>query len=688
VASLAYTFARWATALALVALALVFVAPNRAHAATPSFDANNSLVSFSNTVVIGTGAGVGFSHRYTNAITVGGQAIDGIVTVVATTNAGFSKLDGNVSPTNPIDTTMSMNKNGGQVAYRVDFVKSGTDDPVILQNLDINVADIDSLQYAQFSGVQSFSLSANPPTKIVAQTSATDPTIPVGAFRFAETNNVASNDSDQDFWAQVKYNSASSVIVTLGSKKSGTAFFGVQFAAANWTNTPTTVVPTPSTYTLTYNGNGASTGSVPSSSSSSSLFSVVGNTGTLGKPGYIFDGWNTEPDGSGVMYQSTNTIVPTADMTLYAIWLPNYPQMSVAKIQTSVDPTYPASAPANQVTYQVVVLNTGNVPLTNVSVTDPGATLSSCTPTIPVASLVVGGSIVCDYTVTATSTSDITNVAHASSDQIADVSSNTVTTHVNGTNDIQVFKQQTNVTPSEAGETVTFYVWVVNVGSNSQANVTVTDPSATLISCSPSLPATLASGSYARCSYSHVVTQAEVDAGVYSNTAQATTTFFSSGVNSNTVDVLMPRISSLDFTKSQTSAAPGAVGDVITYNILATNTGNTDLTNFSVSDPNADAGSVVCETDLPVTLAPGNQISCTATHTITRADLKAKSVVNTAYASSTQIASQASNTVTTSTETLADTGQQPSNMYVAVGFALIAALGGVVMLLLRRHVRG
>ena len=668
---------------ALFAMIAVVTSPNEAGAATPSFDANNQLVSFSNTVVIGTGAGVGFAHRYTNAITIGGTAIDGIVTVIATNNAGFSKLDGNVNPTNPIDTTMSMNKGGGTVAYRVDFVKSGTDDPVILQNLDINVADIDSTQFAQFSGVQSYSLSSNPATKLTVQTSANDATIPAGAYRFAEVNNVASNDTDQDFWAQVKYTAASSVIVTLGSKKSGTAFFGVQFAAANWTTTPTTVTPTPTSYTLSYDANGGTAGTVPSSTSGTGNLGVVGNTGSLTKPNYVFGGWNTEPDGTGVTYQNNDTIRPTADVVLYAIWEPNYANLIVNKEQTSVDPLS-----GGTVTYSLTAVNAGNRTLTNVVLTDAGASPSSCS----IGTLAPGSSANCSVTVTAGS-SPIVNTAQGDSDQTDVVYSNTITTPVTDITDLRVTKWQLTQDPLEAGATVQFQILVQNLSHSRTVDLSTVpaealSPVTTVTGCNTT--GSLTSGSSASCVVNYTVTQADVDRGYILNTASVTGSYGGSPFTStsNQVRVNIPNFASLVVEKTQTSAAPGAVGDQITYDILVVNNGNTTETGVNVTDPGADAGSLSCDQTLPATLAPTEMLSCTATHTVTNADIRAKSFTNTAYATATGVSEKTSNAVTTNLDTLAATGGENPHVYTAGTFGIIAALSGVALVMVsRRRVR-
>jgi uncharacterized repeat protein (TIGR02543 family) len=76
-------------------------------------------------------------------------------------------------------------------------------------------------------------------------------------------------------------------------------------------------------YTLSYDGNGAISGTVPASKSYTkrSTVTVSGNTGALAKSGYKFSGWNTEPDGSGTGYAGGSTFtMGSRNIVLYAQW--------------------------------------------------------------------------------------------------------------------------------------------------------------------------------------------------------------------------------------------------------------------------------------------------------------------------------------------------------------------------------
>ena len=80
-----------------------------------------------------------------------------------------------------------------------------------------------------------------------------------------------------------------------------------------------------STYSVTYDGNTNTGGSVPTDGNaynSGDSVTVLGNTGTLVRTGYSFNGWNTASDGSGTSYVGGNTFNITANTTLYAQWLP------------------------------------------------------------------------------------------------------------------------------------------------------------------------------------------------------------------------------------------------------------------------------------------------------------------------------------------------------------------------------
>ncbi len=84
------------------------------------------------------------------------------------------------------------------------------------------------------------------------------------------------------------------------------------------------------TYTVTYNGNGNTTGNVPVDGISpyitGSTVTVLDNIGSpvLEKTGYVFSGWNTVDNGSGISYVQGDTFTINANTILYAQWTPTY----------------------------------------------------------------------------------------------------------------------------------------------------------------------------------------------------------------------------------------------------------------------------------------------------------------------------------------------------------------------------
>jgi hypothetical protein len=76
--------------------------------------------------------------------------------------------------------------------------------------------------------------------------------------------------------------------------------------------------------TLTYDPNGATSGSVPAGEmgfQNGVQVEVLGNTGALSLDKFSFEGWNTAPDGSGTAYAPGSIItIGGSTITLYAVW--------------------------------------------------------------------------------------------------------------------------------------------------------------------------------------------------------------------------------------------------------------------------------------------------------------------------------------------------------------------------------
>jgi len=85
----------------------------------------------------------------------------------------------------------------------------------------------------------------------------------------------------------------------------------------------------PTTYKISYNGNGSTGGTAPSDNNgyaSGSKATVLGS-GSLVRTGYAFGGWNTKADGTGTTFAQGSQYTLTAEnVTLYAKWnlIPTY----------------------------------------------------------------------------------------------------------------------------------------------------------------------------------------------------------------------------------------------------------------------------------------------------------------------------------------------------------------------------
>jgi uncharacterized repeat protein (TIGR01451 family) len=143
--------------------------------------------------------------------------------------------------------------------------------------------------------------------------------------------------------------------------------------------------------------------------------------------------------------------------------------------------------------------------------------------------------------------------------------------------------------------------------------------------------ATLAPGASTTCTATYVVSQADVDAGQVTNTAVASgtppgnTTPTTSPPSTATVTAVAAP--GLSVVKSASEASVSQVGDTIDYRFQVTNTGNVTLRHVRVVDGMAGLSPISCPTD---TLAPSASETCTATYTVTQADIDAGALSNTA----------------------------------------------------------
>ncbi len=277
--------------------------------------------------------------------------------------------------------------------------------------------------------------------------------------------------------------------------------------------------------------------------------------------------------------------------------------------------------------YTFLLTNTGNVTLTNVGIADPKVGPVAC----PTTTLAPGASTTCTATYTLTQldvdAGNVPNTAIATGTPPTGapvVATDTTDTPIVPGPAITLDKQAGTPSGNNAGDTISYNFLVTNTGNVTLTNVVVDDPKVGVVTCPVT---TLAPTESTTCTATYALTQADVDDGAVLNTATAT------GTDPNETDVSatdsvtvgIPPEPAITLDKQAIDPVGGSAGDSVDYTFTVTNTGNVTLTTVVVTDPMV--GAVTC----PVTtLASTESTTCTATYTLTQADVDAGEVVNTA----------------------------------------------------------
>ena len=308
------------------------------------------------------------------------------------------------------------------------------------------------------------------------------------------------------------------------------------------------------------------------------------------------------------------------------------PGLTIAK--TSPDTSYAAAG--DVLHYSYLVTNSGNVTLTGPFTVSDDKTTVTCPAT---ASLAPATSITCTATYSVTQadvdSGTVTNTATATA-RFAYPDSETPTTVTSPADQLTiaveqdaaltVAKSSTTTLVSVAGQVVHYTYLVTNTGNVTLTGIGLSDNNTDGTLTCPAT--TLAPDATMTCSASHLVTQADLDAGgTLDNTVTAT-----SEQRAHAADTLRIRIAQIPgivVTKKTTAVHFSAVGQAIAYTVTATNTGNITLDPVTISDPGIDT--FTC-TPAHGPLAPGATMTCTGVHHITQADLDGGKYTNTATA--------------------------------------------------------
>ncbi|MCP3937232.1 MAG: DUF11 domain-containing protein, partial [Actinomycetia bacterium] len=310
-------------------------------------------------------------------------------------------------------------------------------------------------------------------------------------------------------------------------------------------------------------------------------------------------------------------------------------------------------------TYQFVATNDGTVTLDNVVITDPlpGMSALTCAP-VAGSSLAPAASMTCTATYSVTQT-DVDNgqIVNTATVNATDPGGNPVTDDDTETvvppqsPSIDLVKSFLGNADEDAsgdislGDTITYGFDVTNDGNVTLTNVTVADPlpGMSAISCAPAQGSTLVPTGTMSCTATYSVTQTDVDNGVISNTATTTGTPPVGGdvTDNDTVVLAPPQSPSIDLVKSLFSNADEdasgtvSVSDTLTYQFVATNDGDVTLDGVTITDPLPGLSALTCVPVAGSSLAPGASMTCTATYSVTQADIDAGAINNTATVNAT-----------------------------------------------------
>lgn len=327
-------------------------------------------------------------------------------------------------------------------------------------------------------------------------------------------------------------------------------------------------------------------------------------------------------------------------------------EISLSFKKTASDTVIPASRaiPGTEIRYTMTITNTGNVTLSYLSIADSMKEIGTIVPEKTV--LPPGESISATATHRLTQSEidagSVTNTATASGGipgHSAPPKTSTVTTRIERQTprlSIEKTVDKTSLSASETriGAKLSYGFTVTNTGNVSIKGISIDDGLNGLGEIKMSYPSKtgeLAPGEKATGKASYSITNADILAGVVTNTAKAvgknatTGAPVESGKSTVTTRLVKNPSIKIEKTADPTHIAPidAVAGKEISYSFKITNTGNVNLGDIAIEDSMKDLGTV---SPAKKSLAPGESTTARATHRVTAADIEAGSVTNTAKA--------------------------------------------------------
>ncbi|UYM03932.1 DUF7507 domain-containing protein [Solicola gregarius] len=327
------------------------------------------------------------------------------------------------------------------------------------------------------------------------------------------------------------------------------------------------------------------------------------------------------------------------------------PQIAMEKAASPA--TY--DAPGDTITYTFEVTNTGNVSLSDPTIDESQFTGSGEDPFVVCPTPVIlapGQSTECTATYETTQADvdrgSIENTATATADPpfrmdppVSDPDNAVVT--ADQSPELALNKTVRPTTVEQSGDQVRYAFIVENTGNVTVNGIEIAETAFTGsgqlsgVQCPAGF---LEPGDVMPCTATYDVTQADVDQGSVDNTAVAQGTADGGPVESNEDDatVTIAADPALTLVKSADNTDELTAGETIDYSFVVTNTGNVTMADVGVDEVAFDGSGELSDIECPpgaASVAPGDQVTCTATYEVTQADVDRGELENTAIANGT-----------------------------------------------------
>jgi uncharacterized repeat protein (TIGR01451 family)/LPXTG-motif cell wall-anchored protein len=306
------------------------------------------------------------------------------------------------------------------------------------------------------------------------------------------------------------------------------------------------------------------------------------------------------------------------------------------------------------VNYTFTVTNTGNVTLTNVTITDPLVTVVGG----PIATMAPGASDSTTFTATyvlAQGDIDAGTFTNTATVTGTDPDQQPVTDTDDDTQNFElepgvelvkdgVFNDESQDGFAQPGETISYTFTVTNTGNVTLFDVDIDDAVAGVVLSGNPLAELLPGVSDSSITGVYTITQDDVDAGTFENCATPNALDPDgapvSGAEDCTTDDL-PQDPSINLIKTgdvddTNGDGIDSAGDTVTYTFTVENTGNVTLTNVDIADT---VGGVNVTGGPITTMAPGavDATTFTGTYVVTQGNIDAGLFTNTATATGTPL---------------------------------------------------